>query len=232
MRIRNRRLTRLLAWAAVGLLRLLFRTCRREFHLEAAGTNPYGRTGERRFLYCVWHDQIVMTVFSGRPRQMAGLVSRHQDGSYLSDAMEFVGIEPVRGSTSRGGVQALRQLIDKTRNLHVAITPDGPRGPRRQAKSGIVFLASRTGRSIVPTAYGCRRGWKIKGSWTDMLIPRPFTKIFALGGRPIAVPPDLARDGIDHYTAVLQGEMERLETKLERLMDGEAEPNVEIGAAA
>lgn len=216
VKIRSRLLTRLAAWLAVRLLRLIFATCRVEARAHP-GTNCYGETGEDRFLYCVWHDQIAMTVFSGRPRSMAGLVSRHQDGSYLADAMQMLGIEPVRGSTKRGGTQALRQLIDKTRDLHVAITPDGPRGPRRQMKSGIVFLASHTGRPIVPAAYSARRTWRIQGNWTDLKLPRPFTTIYALGGEPIEVPPDLDRAGIEHYTQLVQAEMERLQQEAARL---------------
>lgn len=232
MRIRSRFLTKLAARAAVALCRLLFATCRKKVVLETPGISPYMDTGDRRFLYCVWHDQIVMTVFTGRPKNMAGLVSRHQDGAYLADAMALLGIEPVRGSTSRGGVRALRQLIETTSNRHVAITPDGPRGPRREARSGIVFLASQTGRCIVPTAHACRRSWTIQGSWTDMMLPRPFTRILALGGRPLEVPPNLTRDGLEHYTSLLESEMARLEAKVERLIAGEDDPPVEIGAAA
>ena len=162
MKIRSRLLTRLLALAAVLLCRLLFLTCRKRWQVEAPDINPYSDTGGRRNLYCVWHDQILTTVFFRRPQRVAALVSRHQDGSYLADAMQFVGITPVRGSSSRGGAQAMRQMLDAARELHVVITPDGPRGPRRQVKDGIVFLASHSGRPIVPTATVCRRGWRVR----------------------------------------------------------------------
>lgn len=224
MRIRSPLLTRLAAGAAVLLVRLLFATCRVQSRLEVPGINPYEGTGERRFLFCAWHDQILMTCFTGRPRNMAGLVSRHQDGSYLADTMKRLGITPIRGSSSRGGAQAMRQMFDAARDLHIAITPDGPRGPRRQAKSGIVFLAAHSGRSIVPTAFACRRAWRIRGSWTDMLLPQPFTTIYAVGGRPLAVPPDLTRAQLAHYTARLQAEMERLDAELARWLVGEPSP--------
>ena len=224
MRIRSPLLTRLAARAAVLLVRLLFATCRVQARLEVPGINPYDGTGDRRFLFCVWHDHILMTCFTGRPQNMAGLVSRHQDGSYLADAMKLLGITPIRGSSSRGGAQAMRQMFDAARGLHIAITPDGPRGPRRQAKSGIVFLASRSGRAIVPTAFACRRAWRIKGSWTDMLFPQPFTTIYAIGGHPLAVPPDLTREQLEQYTARLQAEMQRLDTELTRWLAGEPSP--------
>lgn len=211
MKIRNRYLTKLIAMTAVALVRLLFKTCRIEVATEVPGCCPYEDTGERRFLYCVWHDDILMTVFCGRPQRMAGLVSPHQDGSYLADAMGRVGITSVRGSSKRGASRAMRELLDRVRDLHVAITPDGPRGPRRQMKSGIVFLASRSGRVIIPTAYACRRPWRIRGSWTDMQLPKPFTRVHARGGPAFVVPPDLERDELEVYAQRLQAEMERQE---------------------
>ena len=220
LKIRSRFLTRLAALLIVLLARLLFRTCRKRYRVEAPGINPYLDTGPTRYLYCVWHDHILMTVFSGRPKNMAGLVSRHQDGSFLAEAMKRLGIEPVRGSTSRGGAQAMRQMLDLARDRHIAITPDGPRGPRRQAKSGLVFLASQTGRPIVPVVHACRRGWSIRGSWTDMLVPKPFTTLYALAGRPLAVPPNLSREELAAHTARLQAEMERLEHDIQRWMAG------------
>ena len=209
MRIRSPFLTRIIARAIVLLGRLLFLTCRKRYVVEVAGTNPYEETADR-YLYCVWHDHIVMTVFSGRPKSMAGLVSRHQDGSFLSETMKRLAIQPVRGSASRGGAQAMRQMLDLARERHIAITPDGPRGPRRQAKDGIIFLASHSGRKIVPVFHACRSGWQIRGSWTDMLLPRPFTTVYAFGGTPISIPPGLTREQIGEHTARLQSEMDRL----------------------
>ncbi len=102
MKIRSRLLTKVIVLFGVTLVRLLFKTCRLRAVVEADGVNPYESTGERRYLYCVWHDQILMTVFGGRPKKMAGLVSGHQDGSYLAEAMKVVGIAAVRGSSKRG----------------------------------------------------------------------------------------------------------------------------------
>jgi lysophospholipid acyltransferase (LPLAT)-like uncharacterized protein len=208
LKIRSRFLTRVLAAVAVVICKLIFLTCRKRWRVEAENINPYTDTAGRRHLYCVWHDQILTTVFFRRPRRVAALVSRHQDGSYLADAMQLVGITPVRGSSSRGGAKAMRQMLDAARELHVVITPDGPRGPRRQVKDGIVFLASHSGRAIVPSATACRRGWRIRGSWTELLIPRPFTTVFAIGGTPLEV-------------ARLQQEMERLDAAIQRWAGGD-----------
>jgi lysophospholipid acyltransferase (LPLAT)-like uncharacterized protein len=212
VKIRSRLLTKAIILVGVALTRVLFKTCRLYAVPERPGTNPYETTGENRYLYCVWHDQIVMTVFSGRPKNMAGLVSGHQDGGYLADAMKLLGIVAVRGSSKRGGSRAMGELLQRVHNYHVAITPDGPRGPRRKLKTGIVFLASHSGRAIIPSAYACRRGWRIRGNWTDMLMPWPFTTVHARGGPPFVVPPNLDRDQLEQYVERLEKEMQRLQT--------------------
>ena len=209
VKIRNRYLTKVIGIVAVALVRLLFKTCRIEVATEVEGCCPYEDTGDRRFLYCIWHDDILMTCFAGRPKKMAGLVSPHQDGSYLAEAFRRLGISSVRGSSKRGASRALRELLDRVRDLHVAITPDGPRGPRRQMKTGILYLASRSGRIIIPTGYACRRAWRIPGSWTDMQLPKPFTRVHARGGPAFVVPPNLEREELEIYAERLQAEMAR-----------------------
>ncbi len=100
------------------------------------------------------------------------------------------------------------------------VTPDGPRGPRRKMSIGIVFLASHTGRAVIPTAYSCSRCWKIKGSWTDLVIPKPFAKVYLLGGRPVEVPAELEREELRQYATVIQTEMDRLNDEVEQLARG------------
>ncbi len=230
MKIRSRFITRLAAFVAVGVMRALFGTCRVRVVLEAPGINPYDTTGDQRYLYCIWHDQILMTVLSGRPKNMAGLVSAHQDGSYLADAMHFLGIQAVRGSSKRGGSRAMRELFDRARQYHVAITPDGPRGPRRKIKPGIVFLASHSGRAIIPGAYACRRAWHIQGSWTDMMIPFPFTTIYARGAPPFYVPAGISRDELDGYILRLEAEMARIEKLVAAEAAGSTSPAMRAAA--
>lgn len=221
MRIRSRWLTKAAVWCILFLMRMLFATCRKRFYETEPGTNAYIDLGDVHHLYSIWHDQIVMVLFSGKPLKSAGLVSKHQDGGYVADVMRMRGIKPVRGSTKRGGAEALRQLLESIRKTHVTITPDGPRGPRREIKPGIVFLASHSGRKIVPTAFCSKRFWSIRGNWTDMMIPRPFTTIAVLSGKPLEVPPDLDREGIQEYVELLEARMRECEDQVRRLLNGE-----------
>ncbi len=222
MRIRSRWLTRAAARLIIVLMRLVFWTCCKRYFPAEPGTNAYEDVGDDRHLYCVWHDQIVMILFSGKPQRAAGLVSKHQDGSYVADVMRMLNVKPVRGSTKRGGAEALKQLLEAAKDHHITITPDGPRGPRHEIKPGIVFLASHTGRKIVPTAFACRSYWSIKGNWTDMMIPKPFTTIIAFGGQPLDVPPNLSREGIAEYAAKLEAIMHQCEQHAQRLLGGES----------
>lgn len=219
MKIRSRWLTRLAALAAVGVCRLLFKTVRIEAVAKAPDINAFLPTPEK-YLYCIWHDALLGPVFAGKHVCMAGLVSQHQDGSYLAEAMQIVGVLPVRGSSKRGGAQALRQMMDAAENHHIMITPDGPRGPRQKLKDGIVYLASRTGRAIVPTAFSYERCWTFRGSWTDLSIPKPFTRAWFVGGEPFRVPPDLSREDLERYTAELQRRLDDLTSEAWQIARG------------
>ncbi|QDT36096.1 lysophospholipid acyltransferase family protein [Stratiformator vulcanicus] len=220
MKIRNRLLNKLLAHSAAFALRLATRSCRPVFHVAEAGTNIFDEDTGGRYLVSFWHDQIVPYVFIRKPRYIAGLVSRHRDGEYLADGMKAVGIRPIRGSSKNGGASAIQQMIRDAEGYHIAITPDGPRGPRRQMKQGIVYLASRMKRPIVPTFTVCEKAWTIKGNWTDLVIPKPFSRVHMIGRPFFHVPPDLKRDELEPWIQKLQAEMDLLEQQGQAILEG------------
>lgn len=225
MRIRSPLLTKLAARLTVWLIRMLFRTLKIEIHLSAPELNPYVVADSECFLYCVWHDAMLPPIFCGSHPCSVALVSRHQDGSYLADALKLVGMLPVRGSTKRGGGRAVRQLLQQSAGSHIVITPDGPRGPRRELKDGILFLASHSGRKIVPVGSACSRSWRFTGSWTDLMIPKPFSKLALLAGEPIEIPPNLSCEEFRRYRNIVQTAMQQTEHKAERLAHGKVEPD-------
>ena len=226
MRIRSPLLHAVFARAVVLLSRVVFFTVRTQVVFIRSETSCYTRRpGGARYAYCLWHDAIVMAALCRRPKDCAILVSRHQDGGLLAAAMKQIGLTPVRGSSSRGGAQAVRQMMDQAVGLHFTITPDGPRGPRREVKDGIIYLASRTGHPIVPTAAVTSRGWSIRGSWTNMVVPKPCARCVLFGGEPIQVPADLAKDEIPRVRALLQTAMEQAEQDAMRVLEtGSHEP--------
>lgn len=223
VRIRSRLLTKLAGWLAAKLLGALFRTLRIKGYPEAPGVDCSTFT-PRVYLYSLWHDAILIPIAMQdlhRRDNISALVSRHQDGSYLTEFMRRVRIRSIRGSTNRGGDRALRELIRQAEHSHIFITPDGPRGPRRVLKEGIVFLASRTGRPIVPIASLCLNCWRIRGSWTDLMIPKPFSRAIYVLGKPIEVPPGISRSELEQYRAHAQAEMDRLEEQAQHIARGE-----------
>jgi len=220
LKIRSPLLIRFGAFCFAGAIWLVFRTLKFDFREETPGTNPYTMTPPERYLYCVWHDSMVIPTFGGKHRSTAALTSRHKDGSFVAHVLRFVGVSSIRGSTNRMGAGSMRKLMRATDDKHIVITPDGPRGPSRQMSVGIAFLASRTGRAIVPTAYSCVRYWRIKGTWTDLIIPKPFTRVYLLAGEPIKIPPDLESDQLQQYVARIQAEMDRLNEKAKCLSEG------------
>lgn len=232
MKIRNRTLNRLLARLACFGLRTLFRTCRVTVVEQQPRTSPYVPNQPARYLYCLWHDSIVMHVFAGRHYDLAALVSRHRDGGYLADAMHAIGVRPVRGSSSKGGAAAVKEIVAELDGSHVAITPDGPRGPRHKIKPGILWLAAKTGRPIVPTVGVCDRAWIISGSWTDLVIPKPFSKVLMLGGEFLHVPANLDRSTLPDFATRLETAMEQLETQAHAMLRGDDEAPPTLRRAA
>lgn len=221
VKIRNRFLNKLIAWTAFLLLRGLFLTVRTDIRVGQKGAMtdapPIGST---RYCFCLWHDIILGALFCHKAHSLSTLVSRHQDGTYLSDLLVLLGIRPIRGSASRGGAQATKQLLEMP-DQHICITPDGPRGPRREMKDGITYIAARTGRPIVPVTVKATRCWKIPAGWSDIMVPKPFSKIMAITGMPIEVPADLNREQIAEVTAQVQDEMDRLDALGDRLVQGD-----------
>ena len=222
VRIRSVWLTKLVGWSVVATLKLLFATSRKEF-VFFPGTNGWAADVTGRFLYAVWHDVLFFPLLMAKPQNMSALASRHQDGSYVAEILRLLNVQPFRGSTARGGAQAVRQLLGVAQQLHITLTPDGPRGPRREMKDGIVFLASRTGLGIVPAAFSCRRGLRIQGTWTDMLLPLPFTTTYCLLGEPIYVPSKMTREETDFHRQRVQDAMDRLYARVDAWAAGRIE---------
>lgn len=220
MKIRNRLLVVTLGWMIYLTLRLIFWTVRKRFVIVDPDSLAYKPDAKGRYLYCTWHDSILLPLFLGRPQHMAAIVSQHRDGGYLTDLMRKLKIHCVRGSSTSGGVEALREAIKVAQERHITITPDGPRGPRRELKDGIVFLASKARRPIVATGFYCERCWKIQGRWTDLVVPKPFSNVHVVLSEPIHVPRKLSRDELTQFTQAVQETMESTYAQAEQMATG------------
>jgi hypothetical protein len=112
----------------------------------------------------------------------------------------MMGFGVVRGSTFHGGSAALRELAARAAEGNLTITPDGPRGPRRRLAPGCVFLASTLRIPLVAMGLGYERPWRL-GTWDRFAVPRPFSRARAIVSRPLAIPANLDRDGIEAHRA-------------------------------
>ena len=222
VKLRNRTLIRTLARLMAFFSRCLFLTVRVRVIQAVPGFSPHHEPDEQHCsLFCVWHDAILASAFCGKTVNVAALVSQHYDGTVMADVLDAIGIQPIRGSSSRGGAAAVRQMFSLAERKHIVIATDGPRGPRRVVKDGIVYLASHSGRPIVPTAFASTWAWKPKGRWTDLVVPLPLSQGFVLGGEPIRIPEGLTPQQLAPYRELLQQAMDELQSKAERLARGE-----------
>jgi lysophospholipid acyltransferase (LPLAT)-like uncharacterized protein len=154
-----------------------------------------------------WHSQIFCAAYFFRFQRIAVMTSRHFDGEYIGRIIRALGFHPVRGSSTRGGVQALRELYRRvTEGQDVGFAVDGPRGPAYRVKRGPLFLARRSGVPIVPFHIEPHRFWALN-SWDGFRIPKPFTRALVKFGEPIQIS---KYEGIPQQLKKFQTEMDRL----------------------
>jgi lysophospholipid acyltransferase (LPLAT)-like uncharacterized protein len=181
---------RLLIALGFGIYRLWARTIR--LRIE----DPHDAVGfvrKQPVIFAIWHNRLLMLprVFdpSFPSRQSYGLISASRDGDLIASFIERSGYGTIRGSSSRKGVIALRQLMDTlAADGNVLFTPDGPRGPIYEASPGVIFLAQKSGAPIVPIHMEYSTCWRLK-SWDRFVVPGPFAKLRAIFGAPISVAP-------------------------------------------
>lgn len=217
VKIRNRLVIRALARGLTWGFRTLYRSCNVIVCTDEPLTSPMASTGHRRYLYCGWHDGLLSSIFAGRQLNCAALTSRHADGEYVAAVVEACGMQPIRGSAGNGGASATVEMLNAARDHHVFVTTDGPRGPRRKVKPGIVFLASHSGSAIVPIGCSAVHAWRPRGRWTDLLIPKPFTTAYVLAGPSISVPPKLSKREIIEYCRIVQEGMNEMQRRADAL---------------
>lgn len=224
MKLRNPSLIRLVAFLASWLVRVWLGTLRYRFLFMDGKVHPTNtRTDPGRWIYSFWHETLpILTHYTGR---IHVLISQHADGELIARLIQHLGFRVIRGSTTRGGATALLQMMERSADGHLAITPDGPRGPRRYLQPGAIFLASATGKPILPAGVACDRAWRLK-SWDRMWLPKPWSTTFLVVGKPIYIPAGLDRAGIEHYRALVEEAMRQMTDAAEKWANGEGRPRI------
>ncbi len=196
---------RLLLRAAIALLYAVGWTLRSR---EIGCVEWSMRTARESAVWPLWHETLLLGVWLYRHCGVHVMISASRDGERIARITEQMGYTPVRGSSSKGSLAATRVLVKSLRQgARTAITPDGPRGPRRSAQPGLVALARLSGRPLVAIGIGVERCWRLR-TWDRFAIPKPFSRVCYAYSEPIWVPREGGSDA--DYLAQIQREMDRV----------------------
>ena len=206
--------TRIIHKILVPLARAWFGSCR----VEVLNESLFQRyiLSDSPVVAGTWHRaSLFFLYYFGKFNPMI-MISQSKDGEMLSQYAAGLGVIPVRGSSSRGGRDALEQM---RRHLAsggkaCATVLDGPRGPAYVAKKGMIVLAKLSGAPLLPVIWSATRTLTLRNSWDKTLLPLPFSRVCIAVGEPIHIAPDISSDGLEHYRKLVQ---ERLNTMMAKV---------------
>ncbi|MFN2531664.1 MAG: lysophospholipid acyltransferase family protein [Pyrinomonadaceae bacterium] len=155
-------------------------------------------------IYVIWHNRVFLATYFFKHRGIVVMTSRSFDGEYIARFIRRFGYGVARGSSTRGGTRALRELIKLMEvGCPAAFTMDGPKGPRYVAKMGAVLLAKKSGQPLLPFSITPSRFLKLR-SWDEFQVPLPFTRALLEIAPPIFVPEDADEEGVANKLNELQ----------------------------
>ena len=160
-------------------------------------------------IFAFWHEYIGVVLPRWGHTPLTLLCSQHRDGEIVNQTAVSLGLHIVRGSSTRGGSKAIRQLKKSAQYSSLALTPDGPRGPRREMAMGPIYLASLLKIPVVPVGVGIDRPYRLK-TWDQFAIPRPFSRVRMIFGPKIQIPPKAGREKLEACRASVQSLMNDL----------------------
>lgn len=196
--------TKIIAQFVYYLIRMLNFTYRYEFvgreNKDIAKTNsPY-----KTFVYATWHQNLIGGIFSHIGEKFTMVISGSKDGELVSVTCEKFGHMPARGSSTRGGKNAMLEIVKFMKMGYPgAITVDGPKGPPHIVKPGVIEIARLCQCAILPLSPYPKNFWVIKKSWDQFRIPKPFSKIVVAIGEPIYIPENITREQFDDISKIV-----------------------------
>ena len=177
-------LTNIMPFFLQLFVRFVYLTSKKKFH-HAKDVRS------EAFLVAMWHGDLLMQALNYRKFRKDGnikvIVSQHKDGVIIRKVCKYLGVLDIQGSSSKGGIRALLNAIKEIKNgVDVAVTPDGPRGPRFSVAKGIIAIAQKTNTRIIALNCIPSRYWKLK-SWDQFIIPKPFGTIDFYVSEPFGI---------------------------------------------
>ncbi|RYF45804.1 MAG: DUF374 domain-containing protein [Cytophagaceae bacterium] len=205
------------SWTIPRLLRLLHSALMSTLRFSTSGVyrmQPFIETPDRGALFVIWHDQTLVPLHLFRDCGIATMMSRSRAGQMQAGFWRLYGWPIIWGSTKKKeGIAALRETLRHVSGGGVAgFTPDGPKGPRRQAHGGVVYLASKSGVPVLPLGVAASDFWQLK-TWDRYLIPKPFARIHVHTGEPLFIPSNLNREESEMWKVKVKNAMDEAEQK-------------------
>ena len=207
-------------WLAYGTMKILGRTVRFEV-INPEIPKSFWERGIP-FLLVFWHGRLLMILHSYEGKKAGFLASPHRDGQVVGKALQRFGFHMILGSTNRKGFSAFKKIFKALQNgSDVAVTPDGPRGPRYKAQIGVIELSRLTGSSIVPVTFGASKKIIFK-TWDRFLLPYPFSKGVFIWGEPIQVNPNGDRAHVEEKRVLLENRLNEITEQADHYFDSHA----------
>lgn len=167
-----------------GLVKLLIGS----LHIERFGYGEMLRIKQQygSVIFAFWHNRLLILCYAHKFENIHVIISKHQDGEYISRIANNFGFHSIRGSTTRGGIGVLKKSLRKVRRFDLGITPDGPQGPKETVQDGILYIAHKSGKPIIPVSCVAKYNWALN-SWDNFIIPKPFSPTMIKYGKPLFV---------------------------------------------
>jgi len=196
------------------VLRLLSLTIRKKVLFPERAQHIWDQG--RHFIIAFWHQRLLMMPFLPHQGRVGMLISQHRDGEFIARAVKLFGVDSVRGSTTRGSFSALRGMVRFYRTgANLAITPDGPQGPKHVVQMGVIELARQTGAPILPVTYSASRK-KVFGSWDNFILPLPFCQVVYIWGEPLFIPQETDKEGMEEKRLLLEERLRHITEEADR----------------
>jgi lysophospholipid acyltransferase (LPLAT)-like uncharacterized protein len=208
MKFKHPLLFRAIGISGASVIRNLGRTIQYHFRYKDPQVAPeMARKSGQRYIYAFFHEVMLFPAYYWAWPEMHILISEDSDGEAITQIIRRLGFTVIRGSTTRGGSRALRQMTLRVDHGHLCVTPDGPRGPRRSVHQGVAYLASRTGLPIVGAGMAFKKSWRFK-SWDKFCLPRPFTRAACVVPEAVVVPQGADRETIEECRREVERRMQ------------------------
>ena len=173
---------------------------------------------EKPYVLALWHSKVVATVLAlGFIKKRAGLASPSADGELISVPLEKLGYKMIRGSSGKDSVKGLVQLIKAVKEGYTIGTPlDGPKGPRFEAKQGMMYVAQKSGRPMVFMGAAYSKKWVLSKTWDKCQIPKPFSKVICVISEPFYLEKSIP---VEDYKEIVEKKLNDINEVAENLIE-------------